>query len=172
MAIAHNRLNNLKEKQLVAAFLQNIAAGMVTQKAAENAGFTTPQRDIARLMHSPEFAANVGKAIRHRVATTLAPQAMKVAEKLLNDSSVSPRVRWDIAKTMLAVGAGLVAPKPSEPDEAPKEISNMSGDDIMKLRESLQVEMANRMQGAKLIDHVHQGSANDSQQAQALDFLD
>ncbi len=172
MAIAHNRLNNIKQNQLVAAFLQNIAAGMVAQKAAEKAGFTTPQRDIAKMMHSPEFAMNVSKAIRHRVATTLAPQAMKVAEKLLNDPNVSPRVRWDIAKTVLAAGAGMVAPKAQELDDAPKEISQMSGDDIVKLRESLQAEMVNRANSAKLIEHAHLGSANDSQQAQELDFLD
>lgn len=165
MAIARKKLNNLKEKQLVAAFLQNIAAGFVTQKAAEKAGFTTPQRDIARMYHNPEFAVAVSKAIRHRVATTLAPQAMKVAEKLMNDANVSPRVRWDIAKTMLQAGAGVVAPKAQELEDAPKDIGQMSGDDILRLREQLQAEQARRMDSAKLIEHTPQN-------AETLSFLD
>lgn len=167
-----NKLKSMKQNQLVAAFLQNIAAGMVTSIAAEKAGFAAPRRDIAKLMHSPEFAADVGKAIRHRVATTLAPQAMKVAEKLMNDKNVSSRVRWDIAKMMLAAGAAVVAPKSGEIDDAPKEIGQMSGNDIMQLRERLQSEMSNRANGALLIEGTHQVSANDSQQTETLDFLD
>lgn len=163
--MARNKLTNLKENQLVAAFLQNIAAGMVTQNAAEKAGFTAPQRDIAKMMHNPEFAINVGKAIRHRVATTLAPQAMKVAEKLLNDKNVSARVRWDIAKTMLAAGAAVIPPKAQELDDTPKDIGQMSGNDIMRLREELQAEQLRRMDGAKLIEHT-------PEPAQSLDFLD
>ena len=172
MSVGRKNLNNMKQNQLVAAFLQNISAGYVTSVAAEKAGFATPRHDIARMFHNPEFAVDVGKAIRHRVATTLAPQAMKVAEKLMNDTNVSPRVRWDIAKTMLAAGAAVIPPKQQEMDNAPKEIGQMTGEDIMRLREQLQAEQARRMDGAKLIEHAPQVRENDSQQEESLSFLD
>lgn len=153
MTVGRKNLNNIKQNQLVAAFLQNISAGYVTSVAAEKAGFSTPRHDIARMFHNPEFAIDVGKAIRHRVATTLAPQAMKVAETLMNDCNVSARVRWDIAKTMLQAGAGVIAPKAQELEEAPKEIGQMTGNEIMELRNAAQAEMLRRSEGAKLIEH-------------------
>ena len=159
------RLTKIDKNQMVAAFLLNIAAGQRTNLAAKNAGFSAPKRDIARMMHSPEFAIYVSEAIRHRVKTSLAPEAMAVAEELLKNKDVSPRVRWDIAKTFLAVGAGLVAPKAADNEEAPKEISQMSGDDIMKLREQLQAEQSKRAEGAKLIEHT-------PETVETLSFLD
>jgi len=163
------RLQKIDKNQMVAAFLLNIAEGQRTNKAARNAGFSTPQRDIAKLMHSPEFSVSVSEAIRHRVKTTLAPEAMAVAEELLRDKATSARVRWDIAKTFLAVGAGLVAPKAGEPEAPPQDISQMTAQDIMSLRESLNREMEQRSSGAKLIEHQ---PANESQQAETYSHLD
>lgn len=156
------RLTKINKNQMLDAFLANIALGYPTTKAARKAGFTTPERDIAGEMLNPDFIPRVSLAIRHRVATTLAPQAMALAESMLNDNEVSDRIRWDIAKTFLQAGAGVIAPKPSELEPPAKDISQMTGSDIMQLRQSLEAEITNRANGAKLIEH----------QPQPLDFLD
>lgn len=146
------RLTKINNNQKVIGFLHYIAEGNTAYKAAEKAGFSTPRRDIARMMHSPELGQRVSEAVLHRCRTVLLPEAMAITEKLLTDKNTNARIRWDIAKILLATAGGIVAPKARDMEAAPQEISQMSGDDILRLRESLQSEMARRMDGAKLIE--------------------
>jgi hypothetical protein len=149
-------LKKIDKNQMVTAFLQFIADGNRTYAAASKAGFSAPRRDIARQMHSPELGQRVTEAVQHRVRTVLLPEAMAITEEMLKSKTVSDRIRWDIAKTLLTNGA--ISNKQLE--KPPQDIGAMTADDIMKLRQTLEAEMNNRANNAKLID------------AQSLDYLD
>lgn len=152
------RLQKIDKNQMITSFLQFIADGNRAYAAAEKAGFSSPRRDIAREMHSPELGQRVTEAVRHRVQTVLLPDAMAITEQMLNSKETSDRVRWDIAKTLLT--NGVVSAKQLE--KPPQDISDMTATDIMQLRQSLEVEIANRSNAAKLIEH----------QPQTLSYLD
>lgn len=162
-------LTKINKKQMLDNFFLAIAAGQGFVEAGKKAGFTNVERDVARELHNPEFLPAMANAIRHRLGSRLALKAMGVAEELLNNNKINPRIRWDIAKTILAAGAGFVAPKAKELDAPPQDISQMTAQDIMQLRESLNREMEQRSSGAKLIEHQ---PASDSQQPETYSYLD
>lgn len=164
MALTRINKNNMLEN-----FFLAVAAGQGFVEAGKKAGFTHVERDLARELHNPDFLPAMANAIRHRLGGRLALKAMGVAEALLNDKQVSARVRWDVAKTILAAGAGFVPPKAKEMEAPPQDISQMTAQDIMSLRESLNREMEQRSSGAKLIEHQ---PANESQQAETYSHLD
>ncbi len=166
------QLTRINKNKMLDNFFLAVAAGRGFVEAGKKAGFSHVERDLARELHNPDFLPAMANAIRHRLGGRLAMKAMSVAEDILNDKQASARIRWDVAKTILAAGAGFVPPKAKEMEAPPKEISQMSGNDIVALRDSLQREMAQRMEGAKLIEHAPLVRDNDSQQAESLAFLD
>ena len=155
-------LRKIDKKQILADFLIAVSEGCAMMEAGKKAGVSHPEAFIARELHNPDFLPAMAVALRHRLGGALALKAMNVAEQMLNSKNTSPRIRWDIAKTILAAGAGFVPPKAKELEAPQKDISQMSGDDIMQLRRSLEAEMVNRANASLVIDHT----------PQPLDFLD
>lgn len=157
-------LNKIDKNHALKQFLIAVSEGCTMMQGGEKAGFSNPEASIARELHNPDFLPAMTHALRHRLGGALALKAMNIAEELLTKKSTSPRIRWDIAKTILAAGAGFVPPKAREIDAPPQDISNMSANDIMALRQTLEKEMAARVDNAKLVEH--------EPEAQAFDFLD
>ncbi len=155
MALTRINKNNMLEN-----FALAISAGCGFVEAGKKAGFTRVERDVARELHNPDFLPAMTNAIRHRLGGRLAIEALGVAEAILRDKTASARVRWDVAKTILAAGAGFVPPKAADMAAPPTEISQMSGEDIMRLQEQLNAESARRADGAKLIEHAPQSYSN------------
>lgn len=153
-------LTKINKNKMLENFFAAVAEGCNFHEAAKNAGFSHPERDVARELHNPDFLPAMANAIRHRLGGRLAMKAMGVAEELLNDKRTNPRIRWDIAKTLLAAGVGFVPPKAKEMDDAPRDIHQMTGDEIMRFREAASAEMLRRAEGAKLIEHQPQSYAN------------
>jgi hypothetical protein len=153
-------LNKIDKNHALKQFLLAVSEGCTMMEGGKKAGFSHPETSIARELHNPDFLPAMSHALRHRLGGALALKAMNIAEELLTKKSTSPRIRWDIAKTILAAGAGFVPPKARETEAPPQDISNMSANDIMALRQTLEQEMANRSSNAKIID------------AEPLDFLD
>lgn len=154
------RLTKINKNKMMENFFIAISAGQGFVEAGKKAGFADVERSVARELHNPEFLPAMSNAIRHRLGGRLAARALQVAESMLESKNTNPRIRWDIAKTILAAGAGFVPPKGKLLDEAPKDIGQMTASDIMQMRAQLEAEMANRAGNAKLIEH------------QPLDFLD
>lgn len=158
---SHDRgLNKINKEQVLKRFLVAVSEGATMMTGGKKAGISHPESFIARELHNPDFLPAMAHALRHRLGGALSLKAMNLAESILDDKQASLRVRWDVAKTILAAGAGFVPPKAKEMDDAPKDIAQMSGEDIMRLREQLNAESIRRADGAKLIEHAPQSYSN------------
>lgn len=151
--VQKTRVANLSKKQLVGRFLQSIAEGQSFEQSGKSAGMANVEREIARELHNPEFLPAMTNALRHRLAGRLSVKAMNVTEQLLTDTQTSDRIRWDIAKTILAAGVGFIAPKARELEAPPQDISAMSASELLEFSERVSREMVIRSDSAKLIEH-------------------
>jgi hypothetical protein len=141
----------ISDKQILDGFLANLIAGYSSEESAQKAG--TTERWLQKNIPREELKSRVSQAIQHRVATVLSPKALQLAEKMMEDKTVSARVRWDIMKTMLAAGAGVVAPKAEALEQAPKDFAAMTPQQLSELRDNLAREMVQRSDAAKVIEH-------------------
>jgi len=151
--VQKTRVANLSKKQMVERFLQAIAEGQSFEQSGRSAGMANVETAIAREIHNPEFLPAMTMALRHRLAGRLSVKAMNVTEELLSDKQTSPRIRWDIAKTVLAAGVGFIAPKARELEAPPTDISTMNAQELLDFSERVNREMVLRADAAKLIEH-------------------
>lgn len=165
-------VNKNNRKQMLDEFFYCISEGMGLEDAGKKAGFSNPNRDVARELHNPDFLPAMAEALRHRLGAHLAAKAMRLAEKLLDDKRTNVRVRWDVAKTILAAGAGFVPPKGKILEAPTQDIASMSANDIMTLRASLEREMGARADAAKTIDAAPLQALPAPPPSQAFDYLD
>ena len=140
----------ISDKQLLDAFLANLVSGYSVEESAQKA--RTTERWLQKNVPRDLLKSGVSQAIQHRVATVLSPKALQLAEKMMEDKTVSARVRWDIMKTMLAAGAGVIAPKAEALEQAPKDFAAMTPEQLSELRDGLAREIVNRSNAAKVID--------------------
>lgn len=149
-------LTRISKNKMLDNFLLAIAAGSGFVEAGKKAGFGDVEATVAREVHNPEFLPAMSNVIRHRLGGRMAVQAMRVAEEFLNDKNTSARIRWDVAKTILAAGAGFIPPKARESEAPPQDISQMSAQELLEFSERVNLAMAAKADAAKLIQHEPQ----------------
>nr|WP_256465479.1 DUF1192 family protein [Bradyrhizobium sp. 159] len=80
-------------------------------------------------MRLPAVAAAISESIQLDLAVVGAPLAYRVAKSLLQDASVSARVRADLSIKVLD-RAGHIAPARKETQSSQKSLSEMSRDEL------------------------------------------
>src|SRR3954468_1470090 len=114
-----------------------VVEGRPPEEAARLAGYHP--KSVYRTLRLPAVAAAISETIQLDLASIGAPMAYRVAKSLLQDESVSPRVRADISFKLLD-RAGHIAPTRKE--AAPrKALSEMSRDGLALFIESNQAEI-------------------------------
>jgi phage terminase small subunit len=130
-----------RQSEFVAAFVESGDA----HQAALSAGYAaatarTAGTDILGVRH---IAQAVAVAVRERLVAS-APMALRVIEMLMNNDTISPKVRLDAAKALLD-RAGFVAPRPrNEAQTGDKALHEMSFDELREMAAKLEDEIAGR----------------------------
>ena len=89
-------VNTTTERELV----WWMAKGHGIEDAARRAGVTSSAR-LYRLKRTAGFAEHLRDALKDRLATELAPKAIRLLEEIMCDTKMAGRVRVDAAKTIL-----------------------------------------------------------------------
>ena len=114
-----------------------VSEGRPPEEAAKLAGYHP--KSVYRTLRLPAVAAAISETIQLDLASIGAPMAYRVAKSLLQDESVSARVRADISFKLLD-RAGHIAPTRKE--AAPqKALSEMSRDELAAFIERNQNEI-------------------------------
>lgn len=103
-----------------------VGEGKPPEEAAKLAGYHP--KSAYRTLRLPAVAAAISETIQLDLASVGAPLAYRVAKSLLQDESVSARVRADLAIKVLD-RAGHIAPKRKE-TQTQKALSEMSRDEL------------------------------------------
>jgi hypothetical protein len=148
-------LKDLKNNDKMQKFLVAIAEGKQKHEAIEIAGLdqSNATRDVYPILRTAEAANFIADYVRQSIKVEGAPEAWRISLEMLQDKRISPRIRWDIAKTLLAYAVGMVAPKAEGMAEPPKDVSQMTGAEIMQFRRKLEDEMTGRANASKMIEH-------------------
>lgn len=111
--------------------------GRRPEEAAELAGYHP--KSVYKTMRLPAVAAAISESIQLDLAVVGAPLAYRVAKSLLQDSSVSARVRADLSIKVLD-RAGHIAPTRKDANQK-KSLSEMSRDELAGFIASNQAEI-------------------------------
>ncbi|OPY95782.1 hypothetical protein A5906_07390 [Bradyrhizobium sacchari] len=112
--------------------------GRRPEEAAELAGYHP--KSVYKTMRLPAVAAAISESIQLDLAVVGAPLAYRVAKSLLQDASVSARVRADLSIKVLD-RAGHIAPTRKETSSQQKSLSEMSRDELAAFIERNQTEI-------------------------------
>jgi hypothetical protein len=91
-------------------------------------------------MRLPAVAAAISESMQLDLAVVGAPLAYRVAKSLLQDTSISARVRADLSIKVLD-RAGHIAPTRKDPSSRQKALSAMSRDELAAFIERNQAEI-------------------------------
>lgn len=112
--------------------------GRKPEEAAELAGYHP--RSVYKTMRLPAVAAAIAESIQLDLAVVGAPLAYRVAKSLLQDSSVSARVRADLSIKVLD-RAGHIVPTRRDGSSQQKSLSEMSRDELAEFIAGNQAEI-------------------------------
>jgi hypothetical protein len=112
--------------------------GKRPEEAAELAGYHP--KSVYKTMRLPAVAAAISESIQLDLAVVGAPLAYRVAKSLLQDASVSARVRADLSIKVLD-RAGHIAPTRKDSSTQQKVLSEMSRDELAAFIERNQAEI-------------------------------
>lgn len=112
--------------------------GKRPEEAAELAGYHP--KSVYKTMRLPAVAAAISESIHLDLAVVGAPLAYRVAKSLLQDASVSARVRADLSIKVLD-RAGHIAPTRKDTSSLQKALSEMSRDELAAFIERNQAEI-------------------------------
>lgn len=112
--------------------------GKRPEEAAELAGYHP--KSVYKTMRLPAVAAAISESIQLDLAVVGAPLAYRVAKSLLQDASVSARVRADLSIKVLD-RAGHIAPSRKDSSSPQKALSEMSRDELAMFIERNQAEI-------------------------------
>lgn len=112
--------------------------GKRPEEAAELAGYHP--KSVYKTMRLPAVAAAISESIQLDLAVVGAPLAYRVAKSLLQDASVSARVRADLSIKVLD-RAGHIAPTRKDTSAQLKALSEMSRDELAAFIERNQAEI-------------------------------
>ena len=130
-----------KQSLFVEAFVESGDA----HQAALSAGYAAATARTAgtEILGVRHIAQAVALAVRERLVAS-APMALRVIEMLMNNESISPKVRLDAAKALLD-RAGYVPPRPrNETNAGEKLLHEMSVDELREMAAKLDDEIAGR----------------------------
>jgi hypothetical protein len=130
---------NLTERE--DAFVELLCEGLSPGDAASGAGY--PARSYIDLLQSPRVSRRVEWRMRSVIRNELAPKAIRLLGRILDDEAASPKVRIQAARFLLE-RAGYVAPRAQIQEAAEKSISAMSAEELASLVEKLESERASR----------------------------
>ena len=153
MATGIARRSDLNEKQ--ANFVRLVAAGLDPKLAYAQCGYETEplyaHQNALRLLRHPAVAAALHVEIGRHLATDAA-LARRVAVQILQDETVSAKVRSDLAVKMLRL-AGHVEPRAAVADNGPvKTLSEMSTEELRARAAQLEDEIASRARPIRASD--------------------
>lgn len=114
-----------------------VSEGRAPEEAAKLAGYHP--KSVYRTLRLPAVAAAISESIQLDLASIGAPMAYRVAKSLLQDESVSARVRADLSIKILD-RAGHIAPTRKE-SPAEKALSEMSRDELASFIDRNQAEI-------------------------------
>lgn len=128
--------------------IDNILNGTDWLKAAKLAGYSTPTRDAQHIFTDQRALAYAYRKTRGRIQLEGAPVAYKLMFDIMTDATKDLRIRIDVAKILFAAG-GFTPPKAADAPEPPEDTNkqDMSLDDMRKLANSIEREIAKRKQG-------------------------
>ncbi len=165
--MADNRANlparfGLNERQ--GDFVRLVAAGLDPKLAYAQSGYSgselDAQKNALRLLRQPNVAAALHSEIARHLATDAA-LARRVAVEILQDQTVSPKVRADLAVKMLRL-AGHVEPRAALADNGPvKTLSEMSTEELRARAAQLEDEIAARAKPIRASDAPADPQATD-----------
>ncbi|GMO11656.1 hypothetical protein [Bradyrhizobium ottawaense] len=115
-----------------------VVDGKPPEDAAKLAGYHP--KSVYRTLRLPAVAAAISESIQLDLAAVGAPLAYRVAKSLLQDSSVSARVRADLSIKVLD-RAGHIAPTRKTMSSQQKSLSEMSRDELADFIASNQAEI-------------------------------
>ncbi|MGY4288759.1 hypothetical protein ACVWXO_007979 [Bradyrhizobium sp. LM2.7] len=130
-----------EQQRALVRFIVN--EGKRPEEAAELAGYHP--KSVYKTMRLPAVAAAISESIQIDLAVVGAPLAYRVAKSLLQDTSVSARVRADLSIKVLD-RAGHIAPTRKDSSAQQKALSEMSRDELAAFIERNQAEI-NKMEG-------------------------
>ena len=130
-------MDNFTPKQQF--LIHHLASGITVKEAMIAAGYSDTSR-LSRII-TPAMQAHLRQLMADRLAT-LAPSAVDVLSKLMNDNDSSPKNRLDAAKTILD-RAGFMPPKASDaPGVGEKPLYEMNRSELEERVRQLQGEIA------------------------------
>ncbi|MCJ9729537.1 DUF1192 family protein [Bradyrhizobium sp. PRIMUS42] len=112
--------------------------GRRPEEAAEIAGYHP--KSVYKTMRLPAVAAAISESIQLDLAVVGAPLAYRVAKSLLQDASISARVRADLSIKVLD-RAGHIVPARKDQASQHKSLSEMSRDELADFIASNQAEI-------------------------------
>lgn len=130
---------NLTERE--DRFVELLCEGLSPGDAASAAGY--PARSYIDLLQSPRVSRRVEWRMRSVIRNELAPKAIHLLGRLLDDEAAPARVRVQAAQFILE-RAGYVAPRAQVQEAAEKSISAMSAEELASLVEKLEQERSSR----------------------------
>lgn len=122
-------------------FVELLCEGLSPGDAASGAGY--PARSYIDLLQSPRVSRRVEWRMRSVIRNELAPKAIRLLGRILDDEAASPKVRIQAARFLLE-RAGYVAPRPPIGETDEKSISAMTPQELADLVEKLEAERASR----------------------------
>jgi hypothetical protein len=124
------------------AFVKHVLDGVPQIKAAELAGYSDPDASSYSAVRVPHVRRAIMEGLATRLATEAAPVSYRVLMKVVQDETVSPRVRVDAGKALLD-RAGFVPPKAAEPEGVEKSLSDMNRDELRAFIDQAERQLAN-----------------------------
>jgi len=136
-------------------FIRLVASGLDPKLAYAQVGYEGTglacQANALRLLRQPNVAAALHSEIARHLATDAA-LARRVAVEILQDETVSAKVRSDLAVKMLRL-AGHVEPRAAVADNGPvKTLSEMSTEELRARAAQLEDEIASRARPIRASD--------------------
>ncbi|MBO4228027.1 hypothetical protein [Bradyrhizobium neotropicale] len=144
--------------------------GKGTQEAGALAGYKS--NSVYSALKRPAVAAAISEAIQLDLAAVGAPLAYRVAKSLLQDKSVSPRVRADLSMKVLDRAGHIVPTRKGAADSLQKPLSEMSRDELAAFidRNQAEIDKAEAEAASRARDVSPQQSP--TVDAKSLSFLD
>lgn len=152
-----NKGDKVRAAQRAKDFLERIARGEEKRKAAIAAGYTYPERDAYPILLEPQAVKYMKERLQRIIQMEAAPEALRIALEMLRSPKTRDSVRWSIAQTILAYGAGMVAPKAGEEGALDKQPQEMTRDELRAFVARAEEELSRRALPAPVVvEHTPQ----------------
>jgi hypothetical protein len=135
------------EKQ--AMLIQFISEGFPVKEACQKAGYKFIPGWIPRFLARPDVANAIETAVRAALRTQDRPQARATLVNFMNDTNLTPSTRIEAIKTLNAM---IKEENERNPAGLGRSLSEMDGHELQDAIAKLQGEIANRSNGAMIIN--------------------